>query len=122
MYRYIFRFFVITLTILIANLLTTVISDYLITYRNHMRPATFTFIAMGIIVVIFYPLFTMLEEWVKKISVKFIKSGKGVAGKYLGILFTFVAAMLVLFYFYGKMWYHIDFLKVVLHGDIAKYF
>lgn len=122
MYRYLFRIFVITLTILTANLLTTALSDYLITYRNHVRPATFTFIAMGIIVIVFYPLFTMLEEWVKKISVKFIKSGKGVAGKYLGIFFTFVAAMLVLFYFYGKMWYHIDFLRVLFHGDIAKYF
>jgi hypothetical protein len=122
MYRFLFRFFVITVTILTANLLTTVISDYMITYKNHVRPATFTFIAMGIIVVIFYPLFTKMQEWVKKISMKVIKSGKGVAGKYIGILLTFFLIMLVLFYFYGKMWYHIDFFKVMIHGQIGKYF
>lgn len=121
MYRYIFRFFVITITILTANLLTTAISEYMITYKHHVKPVTFTFIAMGIIVIVFYPLFMKMEEWTKKFSMKFIKSGKGVAGKYLGIFLTFIVALLVLFYFYSKMWYHIDFLKVLLRGDIGKY-
>ncbi len=121
MYRFIFRFFVITLTILTANLITTALSDYMITYKHHVKPITFTFIGMGIIVVIFYPLFTKMEEWVKRFSVKFIKSGKGVAGKYLGILLTFIIALLVMFYFYAKMWYHIDFLKVLVNGEIGRY-
>jgi hypothetical protein len=57
MYRFFFRFVVTTLTILTANLLTTAISDYMITYKNHVKPLTFTLFAMGIIVVVFYPLF-----------------------------------------------------------------
>lgn len=122
MYRFFFRFFVITVTILTANLLTTAISEYMITYRNHMRPATFTFIGMGIIVIIFYPLFMKLEEWVKKLSVKVIKSGKGVAGKNLGIFLTFIFSMSVLFYFYAKMWYHLDFVKILFSGNLPGYF
>lgn len=114
MYRYIFRFFVITITILTANLITTALSDYMTTYKNHVKPVTFTLIGMGIIVVIFYPLFIKMQEWVKRFSVKFIKSGKGVAGKYIGIFFSFLIAMMVLFYFYAKMWYHIDFVKVII--------
>jgi hypothetical protein len=122
MYRFFFRFFVITVTILTANLLTTAISEYMITYRNHVRPATFTFIGMGIIVLIFYPLFMKLEEWVKKLSMKVIKSGKGVAGKNLGIFLTFILSMSVLFYFYAKMWYHLDFIKILFSGNIPGYF
>lgn len=121
MYKFLFRFFVITITILTANLLTTALGDYLVTYRNHIRPVTFTFIGMAIIVIVFYPLFTKMEEWVKKISTKFIKTGKSVAGKYLGLFLSFFVAILILFYFYARMWYKIDFIQVVLQGNIGSY-
>jgi hypothetical protein len=121
MYRFFFRFIVITLTILTANLLTTAISDYLVTYKNHLKPITFTFIGMAIITIVFYPLFTKLEDWVKNISVRVIKSGSSVAGKFLGLTLTFIGGMLVLLYFYAKMWYHIDFISILFHGNIGKY-
>lgn len=121
MYRFFFRFVVTTLTILIANLLTTAISDYMISYKNHVRPMTFTLIAMGIIVVVFYPLFTKMEEWVKVLSVRMIRSGKSLAGKYLGLTLTFIAGLLVLLYFYTKMWYHIDLAKALFSGNIGTY-
>jgi hypothetical protein len=70
---------------------------------------------MAITVLILYPVFIKLESRVKDISVKAIKSGKSVAGKYLGLLFIFLAALMLLFYFYAKMWYHIDFLKSLFH-------
>jgi hypothetical protein len=43
------------------------------------------------------------------------------AGKYLGMLFAGIAALLVLVYFYAKMWYHLDIIRVLLHGDIGRY-
>lgn len=121
MYKFLFRFFVITITILTANLLTTALADNLVTYKNHIRPVSFTFLGMAVTVVVFYPLFTKMEEWVKKISMKFIKTGKSVAGKYLGLFLAFLVAMLVLFYFYAKMWYNINFLKILFQGNIGNY-
>jgi hypothetical protein len=121
MYKYFFRFVVTTLTILTANLITNGISDYMVTYRYSTKPIGFTFIGMMIIVVVFYPLFIKLEDWVTDISVKFIKSGRSLAGKYLGLFLTFSGGMLVLFYFYARMWYHIDFLRVLFHGEIGQY-
>ena len=121
MYRFFFRFVVTTLTILTANLLTNAISDYMVSYKNHYKPLTFTLIGMAIIVVVFYPLFMKLEDWVKGISIKFIRSGKSLGGKYLGLFFSFLAGLVVLLYFYAKMWYHIDFLQVLLHGNIGGY-
>lgn len=113
MYRYSFRFVVMTLTILTANLLTNAISTYMISYKNHYKPLVFTFIAMAITVVIFYPLFLKLESWVKTISIKAIKSGKSVAGKYLGLLLVFITGLMVLSYFYARMWYHVNILKLI---------
>lgn len=114
MYRYFFRFVVMTLTILTVNLLTNTISDYMISYKNQYKPVVFTLLGMAVIVVIFYPLFAKLEGWVKNISLKAIKSGKSVAGKYLGLFLTFFVGMLILCYFYGKMWYHINLIQILL--------
>jgi len=121
MYNYFFRFIITAITILTANLLTNAISDYLINYKNHYKPFTFTLIGMGIIIVIFYPLFIKLEDWVKRISIKVVKSVNSLAGKYLGLTLAFLSCMLVLFYFYAKMWYHIDFLKILISGNIRAY-
>jgi hypothetical protein len=107
-----------TLTILTANLLTNALSNYMVSYKNQYKPLVFTFIGMGITVIIFYPLFLKLESWVKNISIKAVKSGKTVAGKYLGLLLVFGAGLMLLSFFYAKMWYHINILKVIFHGKI----
>ena len=121
MYRFFFHFIVTTLTILTANLLTNAIGDYMVSFKNNYSPLAFTLMGMSIIVVVFYPLFMKLEDWITYFSVKVIKSGNSLAGKYLGLFLTFLAGLLVLFYFYAKMWYHIDFLRVILHGNIGEY-
>jgi sterol desaturase/sphingolipid hydroxylase (fatty acid hydroxylase superfamily) len=121
MYRKVFSLIVMSITILTANLLTTSLSNYLVTYKNHVRPLIFTIIGMTVTVLIFYPLFTKLEEWVKDLSTKIVKTGKSLAGKYLGLALTLIICLMVLIYFYGKMWYHIDFLRILVTGNIGRY-
>jgi hypothetical protein len=121
MYRFFFQFIVTTLTILTANLVTNAISNYMVSFKNSYNPLTFTLIGMMIIVVVFYPLFMKLEDWITYLSVKVIRSGNSFAGKYMGLFLTFLAGLLVLFYFYARMWYHIDFLRVLVHGNIGGY-
>jgi hypothetical protein len=116
MYRYFFRFVVITLTILTVNLITNAITKYMVSYKNHYNPIAFTFLGMAITVVILYPLFIKLESWVRFVSVKAIKSGKSVAGKFFGLLFTFILALLALAYFYARVWYHVNFFQVLIYG------
>jgi hypothetical protein len=117
MYRYTFRFAVMTLTILTANLITTAISNYMASYKNHYKPLVFTFIGMAITVVIFYPLFMRLESWVRDISVKAVKSGKSIGGRYLGLIFVFILGLILLSYFYGRMWYHMNILPLLFHSS-----
>ena len=121
MYRHSFRFIVMSITILAANLLTTEISSYLVTFKNHVRPLTFTIIGMAVIVLIFYPLFSRLEEWVKGLSMKIVNKGRSLAGKYLGLALAFIVCLIVLSYFYAKVWYHIDIFKILASGQIGKY-
>ncbi len=121
MYRYFFRFVVMTLTILTVNLITGAISDYMTGYRNHYSPFIFTITGMAMIVLIFYPLFVKLEGWVRTISVRAVKSGKSFAGRYLGLLLTFILGLLILFHFYVRMWYHINFFRTVFSGNISLY-
>jgi hypothetical protein len=121
MYRFFFRFVVTTLTILTANILTNAISNYMVSYKYNYRPLTFTLLGMAVIVLIFYPLFMKLEEWLKKVSVKMVKSGNSLAGRYLGLFFTFLLGLLVLVYFYAKMWYNINMLNAIFHGTIGGY-
>lgn len=122
MYRYVFRFAVMSVTILTANLLTTMISNYLVSYRSNIKPLSFTLIAMGIIVVIFYPLFARLEAWVKGLSMRVVKKGRALGGKYAGLIIAYAACMLILCYFYARMWYNIDLFRIILNGQAAKYF
>lgn len=121
MYRRLFKFVVTTLTILTANLVTTYISEYLISYKKHLQPITFSLVAMGIICVIFYPLFTKLEEWINDISAKIIRGGKSLGGKYLGLITVYILCLAVLTYFYAKLWYKIDLLKILFSGRINDY-
>lgn len=122
MYRFLFRFAVTTLTILTANLITSAISDYMVGYKGHYKPLSFTIIGMAIIVVVFYPLFMKLEDWLTRISVKLVKKGNSLAGRYLGLIITFLAGLAVLFYFYAREWYHIDVLRIFLNGEAGAYF
>ena len=115
MYRRLFKIAVMTITILTANLVTSALSDYMVSYRMHFKPITFTLIGMAIITIVFYPLFTKLEDWINVISSKVVKTGKSFAGKYVGLLFTFLLCFAVLFYFYAKIWYNIDMIGYLLH-------
>jgi hypothetical protein len=77
---------------------------------------------MAIIVLVFYPLFIKLEDWVTRISIEAIKKGSSLAGRTLGLFLTFALGMIVLLYFYAKMWYHIDIFGLLIHGNIRGYF
>ena len=119
MYKTIFKFVVTTLTILTVNLITAKLTDYLVSFKAHYRPITFTLIAMGVITVIFYPLFMWLEDWLNELSAKIVRSGKSFGGKYLGLLVIYVVCLSVLLYFYAKMWYHIDLIRILFKGHIG---
>jgi hypothetical protein len=122
MYKFLFRFVVTCITILTANLLTSWIGNYMISYKNTLKPLAFTLVGMGIIVIVFYPLFVRLEIWITNISVRVMNSGRSVAGKYMGLLLTFVLCLFILTCFYAKIWFNLNVLSILFSGDIIRYF
>ena len=122
MYRKVFKFAVMTITILTANLLTSYIGNLLVLFKHHYKPLTFTLLAMAIITIILYPLYSYLEKWLTALSTHIVKSGKSLGGKYLGLLLMFALCIAVLAYFYAKIWFKIDLLKVLFSGRLLNYF
>ena len=121
MYQKAFKFAVMTVTILTVNLLTSYIGNLLVLFKHHYKPLTFTLLAMAVITIILYPLYSYLEKWLTALSTHIIKSGKSLGGKYLGLLVVFALCISVLTYFYTKMWFKIDLLKVLFSGSLLKY-
>jgi hypothetical protein len=120
MYTRVFKFAVTILTILTANLLTSYVSDLLVSHKYDIKPLRFTLIAMGVITIIFYPLFMKLEDWLNDISKKFVKAGHSFAGKYIGLVLMFLIGIIVLMYFYARMWYNIDIFRMILQGRFFR--
>lgn len=122
MYRKLFNFSATLLTLLTANLLTSWITDRLISYKWEVKPLRFTLISMGVIAIVFYPLFIWLHNWVDKISRRFVKASHGFAGKYAGLFLMVIAGLFILMCFYAHMWYGINVLKMISGGEFLKSF
>jgi hypothetical protein len=122
MYRKIFNFAVTIITILTANLLTTLITDKLISYKWELKPLRFTLLSMMIITIIFYPLFLMLQKWLDGLSRKFVKVGHTVVGKYLGLMVMFFIGLFILTCIYANLWYNINVLKLIADGNFFSAF
>ena len=122
MYKNLFKFAVMTITILTANLLTSKISEFLIGYHSHYNVLTRTLIIMAIVTIILYPLYAYLQKWLTALSKKIIRSGSSVAGKYVGLVLAFLICIAVLLCFYAQMWYHINVFHLLTSGKIGMYF
>lgn len=122
MYKHIFKFAIISLSILTAELISTKVADLLISHKYDVKPIRFVLISMAIITVIFYPLFTRLEDWLNRFSKRFIKAGHSFAGKYFGLILMYFTGILILLYFYTEMWYDINIFKLIAQGRFIKMF
>ena len=122
MYQKLFKFAATILTILTASLLSTFLTDLMVSYKWEYKPMRFSLFAMAVITLIFYPLFVKLEDILNSISRKFIKVGKSWTGRYLGLLLMFLLGLLILLYFYAHMWYQINIFKSIWEGNFLKMF
>jgi hypothetical protein len=96
---------VMVLGILLANLLTIWIDEYMLTYRWSYSPHLFTAIGMAVVVLIYYPLFSKIDQWATKAGNKFMRAGKKVVGREIGAFVFFFLALLILFFLYGLEWF-----------------
>ena len=122
MYKNLFKFAVLSITILTAELVANLITDYLVSYKWQFKQLRFTLLSMVVIVVVFYPLLTQFEKWLNKFTKRFVKASHCYFGKYMGLLFMYFLALMILTYSYAKMWYDIDLFHYVLDGNLITLF
>ena len=107
---------VFIVSILTANLVTTWIDDYVITYKDTYKPYIFTWIGMAIVIIVYYPLFSRIDKWSTVLADKFIRFGKKYTGEKTGAFFAFVFLLLLLYYFYGKLWFESNVFSNFFHS------
>lgn len=106
------------ISILTANLITNSIDNYVLKYKHSFNPYVFTWIGMLIVVIVFYPLFTWLDKFSENFAGKFIKAGKKITGKKAGVVLSFIIALLVLYYLYGKVWFNVNVLFSMIKASV----
>ncbi len=99
------KFLVLALSILLVNFLNVLIDNYVQTnVKQRFSPHVFTLIGMGLILIIYYPLFAWLNNWSSSFANWFLKLGKHIGGTITGSLLVFLFALLLLYYLFGRLW------------------
>lgn len=107
------RFFILVLSILTVYLLTGILEKWFMQYRSGFPPVRATLTGMGVIVIVMYPLFSKLNDWVTLFAKKIMHSGKRLAGRTLGAILVFLIGFGVLLFFYLRMWYGVNLLDLL---------
>ncbi|HKM94017.1 MAG TPA: hypothetical protein VJY41_10215 [Prolixibacteraceae bacterium] len=121
-FRSVFKFMVLILAILFANLVTIWADNYMLSYRRQYAPHIFTWIGMGVVLVIYYPLLKYFDKWSTLLSDKFLKAGKKLSGRKLGTFITFIVGLFILFFFYGKEWFHTNVFSSMFQAIKHRFF
>jgi ABC-type Mn2+/Zn2+ transport system permease subunit len=98
--------FIFILTILAAELAIEYVHHFLKIKTGIHNKYLLTVIGMGVIVVVFYPVFALVHHLTEKLTGHFIKKTKTITGnEFLGLLFAFIMGFGILFLVYLKKWY-----------------
>lgn len=109
-----FSFCVMIVTILIVNLLTGYITDYLMNYRGVTNPLKFTAIGMIVLVLILYPAFKFLDEMITIMAQRVMSKGHHMFGKVIGTILVFATVIFVLYCVYANQWFGISVPKILV--------
>jgi hypothetical protein len=108
------KFFVFILTIFIAEIISTIAKNYLNIHTGYRDPYKLTAVQMGIIVVIYYPIFTLLSGLSELISKHFFKKTKGaITGGIPGLIIAFLIGLTICYGIFLKLWHHINIVEVL---------
>jgi hypothetical protein len=107
MNKQITKYVVIAIAILLAELLSAYFFLVMAKYKSSEMPYRSTAIQMVASLVIYYPLFTFLDKYLKSGSKTLIKNTQKVARhNLLGVLLAFVVAFFFIWVALAKVWYN----------------
>ena len=100
MIRYLTRFFVYTITILLATLL----SEWLVSLIQTEKTYKYVAVRMIVVLFIFVPIVSFLEKYIKAVSNKYVKESKNsFKNRYLGLFIGYFIILMIIFGFFAKI-------------------
>lgn len=99
---------VLILSVLILNLLSDLISNYVIHAQLGIDPFRFTLIGMLALVFLLLPAFKILNAKIELLTARMLASGSNSFGKFLGLLLSFTLLFGLLFLIYLYHWFGIS--------------
>jgi hypothetical protein len=112
--RNVTKFCVFILTIFVAEIASAIAKRYIQIHTGHKDPYVLTAIQMGIIIAIYYPVFTFINKIAENISKHFIRKTKQATGSSsLGLIIAFLSGLGIIYVVFLKMWYNIALWEVL---------
>lgn len=108
MMRHITRAVIFTFSILTSYLVTGAIEERVLLETERYRPLTATLLGMGIIVLIFVPIFAYTEKITEAIVKAGLQQTKSGAGKIFGVIIFVGIVFLILLALYVDRWFDVS--------------
>ena len=113
---------VLMITVLLVNLSTGFITNYIIHYPTNINPLKYTAIAMLALVFILVPSYRYMSGRIEILVARVLVSGSNSFGKTIGLLISFTVVFSILFAVYLHLWFHINLLEAVKNQSVFNYF
>jgi hypothetical protein len=108
------KYVILIFTILLADIIKEIILHYIGFHKNFRHPYTSVAMGMGIIVLVFYPLFLLMETIMEKIAESYIQNTKKIVGSNLkGLIIALFVGLGALYFVYLKVWFNVNIFKVL---------
>ncbi len=109
------KYVILAFTILLADIIKEIIMHYIGLDKNHRHPYTSVAIGMGVIVLIFYPLFLVMEKLLERVAQSYITNTKKITGGSIkGLLIALVVGLTIMYFVYLKVWFNINIFSVLM--------
>lgn len=105
--KYLTKALIFTVTVLVSYLLTALLEDRVLLETERFRPATATLLGMGIIVLVFVPVFAYTERISEAVIRASLRQSK-TAGPILGAILFVIVVLVILFALYLDRWFDLS--------------
>lgn len=106
--RYVTKALIFSVTVLVSYFLTGILEEHLLQETERFRPGTATLLGMGIIVLIFVPVFAYTERMTAAIVQNSLQQTKKGAGRIVGVTLFVLIVFTVLFALYLDKWFDLS--------------
>jgi len=113
MMRHLTRAVVFSVTVLVSYLVTGALEDLHPSETEHFRPLTATLLGMGIIVLIFVPVFAWTEKFTEAIVKAALRQSRSGAGKIIGALLFVIIVFVILLALFLDRWFERSLIDVM---------